>query len=173
MPTSPQTSPGGSTAPTPAPEPGLEDCPFCEIVGRGDPDAREVYRDEHTVAFFPTEPAVLGHTMVIPRRHASTIWDLDEELGQQLSVTTLRIAHAIRASVAPQGLNVIQSNGAAASQSVMHLHIHLVPRTHGDRIGQIWPPESAYSEEAKDEVWEDLRRACAAIISIPAEAPAT
>lgn len=49
-----------------------EGCPFCEIIQREDPDAREVYRDEHVVAFFPTEPAVLGHTMVVPRKHAAT-----------------------------------------------------------------------------------------------------
>jgi len=57
---------------------GAEDCPFCEIVQREDPDAREVYRDEHVVAFFPTEPAVLGHTMVVPREHVPDIWSLSD-----------------------------------------------------------------------------------------------
>ena len=138
---------------------GEEGCPFCEIVARDDPDAREVYRDEHTVAFFPTEPAVLGHTMVIPRSHVPDIWILDEPTAQQLSVTTLRIAKAIQESLHPDGLNIIQSNGEAASQSVMHLHIHLVPRNANDRIGRIWPPESNYSEAQKDGAWETLREA--------------
>lgn len=148
-----------------------EECPFCEIVDRDDPDAREVYRDEHTVAFFPTEPAVLGHTMIIPRHHVPDIWSLTDEQAEQLGVTTLRIATAIRNSLQPDGLNVIQSNGHAASQSVMHVHVHLVPRTEGDRIGRIWPPESDYSEAQKDDAWEVLKAACRAIGS--AATPAT
>ncbi|PPH30327.1 HIT family protein [Rathayibacter sp. AY1F9] len=142
---------------------GEEQCPFCEIVDRDDPDAREVYRDEHTIAFFPTEPAVLGHTMVIPRSHVPDIWHLTEDQARRLSVTTLHVATAIRESLDPDGLNVIQSNGQAASQSVMHVHVHLVPRTDGDRIGRIWPPESNYSEAQKDDAWERLREACQAI----------
>lgn len=141
---------------------GEPECPFCEIVDRDDPDAREVYRDAHTVAFFPTEPAVLGHTMIIPRRHIADVWELDEELSKQLSVTTLRIAGAIGDSLRPDGLNIIQSSGRAASQTVMHLHIHVVPRTEGDRIGRIWPPESNYSEIQKDKAWDTLRAACIA-----------
>lgn len=142
---------------------GEQDCPFCEIIDRDDPDAREVYRDEHTVAFFPTEPAVIGHTMVIPRMHLPDIWHLEDATAQQLSLTTLRIATAIRDTLHPDGLNIIQSNGEAASQSVFHLHVHLVPRMDGDRIGRIWPPESHYSEREKDEAWELLRTACRAI----------
>ncbi|PPF34413.1 HIT family protein [Rathayibacter sp. AY1A3] len=142
---------------------GEEGCPFCEIVAREDPDAREVYRDEHTVAFFPTEPAVLGHTMVIPRTHVSDIWQLTEDQAGHLSVAVVRIASAIRDSLHPDGLNLIQSNGEAASQSVMHVHVHLVPRTVGDRIGRIWPPESDYSEAQKDDAWETLREACRVI----------
>lgn len=144
---------------------GEADCPFCEIVQREDPDAREIYRDAHTVAFFPTEPAVLGHTMIIPRAHISDIWHLDDTAAKQLSVTTLRIAGAIRDTLRPDGLNIIQSNGEAASQSIFHLHVHLVPRRHGDRIGRIWPPESNYTEEQKDDAWEALRQASRAIDS--------
>lgn len=75
---------------------GERECPFCEIANREEPEARDVYRDEFTVAYFPTEPAVLGHTMVIPRKHMQEIWQLDEPTADRLSVTTLRIARAIR-----------------------------------------------------------------------------
>lgn len=60
----------------------------------------------------------------------------------------------------PEGLNIIQSNGPAASQTVMHLHVHLVPRRTGDAIGRIWPPETQYSEAAKDAAWDALRDEC-------------
>ncbi|MFJ8896657.1 HIT family protein [Leifsonia sp. NPDC102414] len=135
------------------------DCPFCEIVGREDPDAREIYRDAETIAFFPTEPAVLGHTMVIPRRHVADIWDIDRDLAERVTDTTLLIADAIRDALDSDGLNVIQSNGHAASQSVMHLHVHVVPRWENDRIGRIWPPESDFSENQKDDAWTRLRAA--------------
>ena len=71
-------------------------CPFCEIVQHDDPDAREVYRDDHVVAFFPTEPATLGHTIIIPRRHILDIWSLDEETAKYLARATLRVSNAVR-----------------------------------------------------------------------------
>jgi histidine triad (HIT) family protein len=139
------------------------DCPFCEIVHRDDPDAREIYRDESVVAFFPTEPATLGHTLLIPRNHVPQIWDLEDDVAGRMATATLAIASAIRRAVVPQGMNIIQSNGKAASQSVFHLHVHIVPRWEGDAIGEIWPPQSNYSGVAKDRAWADIRTECETI----------
>ena len=135
-----------------------EDCPFCEIVQREDPDAREVYRNEHVVAFFPMEPATLGHTLVVPRKHISDVWDLDENTATHLARAVVRISHAMRTAVEPEGLNIIQSNGEVATQTVFHLHVHIVPRWSGDAIGRIWPPETSYSDSEKDNAWEKLRK---------------
>lgn len=136
------------------------ECPFCEIVQREDPDAREVYRDDHVVAFFPLEPATLGHTLVVPRAHVPDIWSLDDETAERLAVATTRLAQVVKHALAPEGLNVIQSNGKAATQTVFHLHVHIVPRWENDAVGRIWPPETNYSEAQKDDAWERLRRAC-------------
>lgn len=133
------------------------DCPFCEIVAR-EADAREVFRTESVVAFFPSEPATLGHTLLIPRAHVRDIWDLDEETAAVLARETVRLAGAIKRAMTPDGLNVIQSNGLAATQSVMHLHVHVVPRWEHDAVGRIWPPETHYLEGDKDDAWEILRR---------------
>jgi len=141
----------------PATEP---DCPFCEIVTRTVPDVREVYRDAEVVAFFPTEPATLGHTLVIPRGHVPDIWSLTPDVAGALARATLHIANAVKRAIKPEGLNVIQSNGRAATQTVPHLHVHVVPRWEDDTLGRIWPPETNYSERAKDEAWADLRAAC-------------
>ena len=138
----------------------MTDCPFCEIVRRDDPDAREVYRDADVIAFFPTEPATLGHTLVVPRVHVPNIWSLPEALAPSLAVVCARLARVIRRELDPEGLNIIQSNGAAATQTVDHLHVHLVPRWTGDAIGRIWPPETNYSDNDKDEAWQRLRKAC-------------
>ncbi|MCU1509512.1 MAG: hypothetical protein JWQ12_1777 [Glaciihabitans sp.] len=135
------------------------DCPFCEIVQLEDPDAREVFRNEHVIAFFPTEPATLGHTLVIPRKHIAGIWEIDDATATQLSRVTLKLAHAIRDAVKPEGLNLIQSNGEAATQTVNHLHIHLVPRWESDGIGRIWPRETNFSERQKDDALERVRDA--------------
>lgn len=132
-------------------------CPFCEIVQREDPDVRDVYRDEHVVAFFPTEPAVLGHTLIVPREHVADIWSLSEETAAHLASATVRISGAIREALHPEGLNVIQSNGEAATQTVLHLHVHLVPRWTDDAMGPIWPEETDYTETAKDEMQRRVR----------------
>jgi histidine triad (HIT) family protein len=139
------------------------DCPFCEIVQREDPDVREVYRDGHVVAFFPTEPATLGHTLLVPREHIPDVWSLDEDLAAELGRAVVRLSAAVSRAVAPEGLNVIQSNGEAATQTVMHLHVHLVPRWQGDGIGRIWPADTDYTEDQKDEAWERLRAECRAV----------
>ncbi|HMJ03249.1 MAG TPA: HIT domain-containing protein [Conexibacter sp.] len=136
------------------------DCPFCEIVERDDPDAREVYRDEQVVAFFPTEPATLGHTLVVPRHHIPDIWSLDASTAAHLARVIVRLARVMQRALQPEGLNVIQSNGAVATQTVAHLHVHVVPRWADDELGRIWPPETAYTERQKDAAWEALRSAC-------------
>lgn len=133
------------------------DCPFCSIIHRDDPDAREIYRDEKIIAFFPQEPATLGHTLVVPRDHIPDIWQLDDATAGRLAGVTIRLALVMRDALSPEGLSVIQSNGAAATQTVFHLHVHLVPRWDGDALGRIWPPETHYSEAAKDVAWERLR----------------
>jgi histidine triad (HIT) family protein len=137
----------------------IENCPFCEIVSREETDVREIYRDEHVVLIFPLEPATLGHAMVIPRDHLRDVWEIDSETASRIAWATVRLAHAIRRAMQPDGLNVIQSNGKAASQTVMHMHVHVVPRYHNDGIGQIWPPETAYAESQKDTAWVAIRAA--------------
>lgn len=126
------------------------DCPFCAIVADGGV-SREVYRDDRTVAFFPTNPATLGHTLVIPRQHVPTIWDVDPAVAAAVGATTLAVAHALRATLGPDGLNVVQSNGAAATQTVPHLHVHVVPRWDDDEIGDFWPDATDFPDDELDQ----------------------
>lgn len=135
-------------------------CPFCVIVTENDPDARVVYRDDQAVAFFPTEPAVLGHIMIVPHIHMEYIWELRDEDAEHIGLLISRLSRVIMEVLGAQGLNVIQSNGKVATQSVPHVHVHLVPRWRDDSIGRIWPPETNYSELAKDRTWDVLRDAC-------------
>lgn len=139
---------------------GNPDCPFCRIVREEDPNVREVYRDDQVVAFFPPEPATLGHTLVIPRNHIADIWALDLDTATHLTRVSLAISRAVRSALRPDGLNLIQSNGNAATQTVFHLHVHVVPRRLGDEMGHIWPSQTHYSEHQKDVAWEQLLREC-------------
>lgn len=135
-------------------------CPFCAIVEREDRDVREACREQNVVVFFPDEPATLGHTLIAPRLYVSDIWALTPDLAAHLDRATLAVAQALRRSMQPDGINVIQSNGEAATQTVRHLHNHVIPRWSGDPIGRIWPPSMNYSEADKDAVWDAIGSEC-------------
>lgn len=133
-------------------------CAFCEIVAREAP-AREVFRNDQFMAFFPTKPATPGHTLLIPLSHIPDIWALDGILAGDMAVVTLHLAEAIRDATRPEGLNIIQSNGKAATQSVDHLHVHLVPRWENDDMGPIWPAKSAWPKKDLRDALTNIRDA--------------
>jgi histidine triad (HIT) family protein len=113
------------------------DCVFCKILGGQIPSTR-VYEDERTVCFMDINPLNEGHCLVITRTHAATLFDAAEADLQAAIVTARRVARALRAALAPDGLNLLQANGAAAFQSVPHFHLHLIPRWKGDGKGFDW-----------------------------------
>ncbi|MEE2036112.1 HIT domain-containing protein [Nocardiopsis sp. CT-R113] len=127
-----------------------EICPFCLIVQGKDPSARIVYDDGEVLAFFPLKPATRGHTLLIPQRHVPDIWNLTESEARSLAAASLEVSQALRSAVDLEGLNVIQSNGEAATQTVHHLHVHLVPRWKDDGMTLIWPEEGAEVDEQLD-----------------------
>lgn len=121
-----------------------------------------MWRNPKVVAFAPTEPATLGHTLLVPRQHIADVWHLDHPTARALASASLLLAKGIRSSLSPDGMNVIQSNGQAATQTVLHLHVHLVPRWHDDALGRIWPPETSFSERQKDRTYEAIAAAMTA-----------
>jgi histidine triad (HIT) family protein len=133
-----------------------EKCSFCRIVEGLEP-AQVVYETSRTLAFFPLAPAVLGHTLVIPKKHIQDIWSLDEDWGCTLLKTCLKIARGLKRALSPDGLNIINSTGTAASQTVMHIHFHLVPRWQNDNFGSIWPPSPPISDQIKDDAAARIR----------------
>lgn len=118
------------------------DCPFCAIASGRDDDTEVVFNEDGVVAFFPTAPAVLGHTLIIPARHIPNITSLDQETASRLAAATQRVAAAVTTALQPAGLNIVQSNGHAATQTVPHLHVHVVPRYDDDALGDLWPAVS-------------------------------
>ncbi|WP_286183846.1 MULTISPECIES: HIT family protein, partial [unclassified Mycobacterium] len=131
-------------------------CPFCAILA-GDGAVRMVMKTDLVAAFFPKEPATLGHTLVVPLKHIPDIWSVDDEYAAALMAVTREVAGAVRRALEPEGLNIIQSNGKAATQTVDHLHVHVVPRWSGDDIGPIWPSASTIDDALLDSALARLR----------------
>jgi histidine triad (HIT) family protein len=145
------------------------DCPFCQIVRREQP-ARVVYEDEHVLAFFPRRPATLGHTLVIPKQHFADIWTIGHEAAQHVLQASLQICQGLRAALQPEGLNMINSAGAAATQTVFHFHMHLVPRWQDDRIDDFWARGDVFADHVKDDAADRVAAACAELVPWTASA---
>ena len=113
------------------------DCVFCKIRD-GQSPAMKVYEDERTLVFMDINPLNAGHCLVVSKTHAATIWETSEaDLAATITVAK-RIALALREAAKPDGLNLLQANGAAAFQSVPHFHLHLIPRWNNDGKGFDW-----------------------------------
>ncbi|WP_429427404.1 HIT family protein [Nocardia sp. GAS34] len=109
-----------------------DDCVFCRIVAGAAP-ATTVYEDDTLCAFLDIRPIARGHTLVIPKRHAGTLDDLDAALGARVFALGHRLAKALRRSpLGSDGANLILNDGKSAFQTVHHVHLHVVPRRNGD-----------------------------------------
>lgn len=133
------------------------DCPFCEIVARSHLCPWLIRAAEKTLAFFPDKPVAIGHVLVIPVKHASYIWNLaDEDLCALICEVKL-LAKIVASAIGPSGVNIIQSNGKMAEQSVRHLHFHIVPRYENDAIYPIWPESPDIADLSKTEALRLLK----------------
>ena len=115
------------------------DCVFCKIRD-GKLPSMKVYEDERTLVFMDINPLNAGHCLVVSKAHAATIWDSSEADLQAAITVAKKIALALREAVKPDGVNLLQANGAAAFQSVPHFHLHLIPRFNNDGKGFDWTP---------------------------------
>ena len=138
------------------PSPG---CLFCEVVA-GTTPAEVVLADEATVAFLDHRPLFPGHCLVVPRRHVETLGDLPGGLLQPVTAAVQRVAVAVESAMGAGGTFVAMNN--RVSQSVPHLHVHVVPRTRGDGLkGFFWPRRRYRDEADMAEVAGRLRAALA------------
>ena len=115
----------------------MTDSVFCKIRD-GQIPAMKIDEDEHTLTFMDVNPLSPGHCLVVTKRHVPNIFDASVEDLQAVVATARRVALAIHEGLKPDGLNLLQANGAAAFQSVPHFHLHLVPRWANDGKGFDW-----------------------------------
>ncbi|NCO04831.1 MAG: HIT family protein [Candidatus Magasanikbacteria bacterium] len=107
------------------------DCIFCKIIN-GDIPNYTVYEDDHVLAFLDIHPHAKGHTVVIPKQHADTIFGLDDEYTQALMLGTQKAMEKIQEALGPEGFNVGWNHNEIAGQAVPHLHVHILPRWKND-----------------------------------------
>jgi histidine triad (HIT) family protein len=123
-------------------------CAFCNIIAGAVP-ARIVFSDAHTLAFLDARPLFPGHTLLIPREHYATLADLPPDLIAPLFANARHLSRAVEQGMGAEGTFVAINN--KVSQSVPHLHIHIVPRRKGDGLkGFFWPRTPYKSEQDAD-----------------------
>jgi histidine triad (HIT) family protein len=122
------------------------DCIFCKIVA-GELPAQTVDEDERTIAFMDIAPATRGHALVIPRAHAVDLLDVGEKDLIAVVLAAQRLAVRMKERLGADGVNLINSCGAAAWQTVFHLHVHVIPRYEGDPLKLPWVPAQGNLQE--------------------------
>jgi histidine triad (HIT) family protein len=135
------------------------DCLFCGIVA-GDVPAQIVDSDQHTVAFMDINPATRGHALVVPRTHSADLMEVSDEDLERTTVAARRLANRLRAALAPDGFNILNSCGSAAWQTIPHFHLHVIPRYDDDPLRLPWVPGPGKAEEiaaAADRIREARR----------------
>ena len=121
-------------------------CVFCEIVQGARPTA-VVWQDDDFMCFIDKYPMNPGHSLIVPKKHFALLTDMPvSEVGELFEHTAI-VSRAIFKALKPDGLNVGQSNGKAASQTIFHVHVHIVPRFEGDAKKGFWPHRKRFTEK--------------------------
>ena len=122
------------------------DCLFCKIVA-GELPATVVAEDDRTVSFMDINPATPGHALVVPRDHATDLLSIPAEDLEAVTVAAQRLAHRAKEALGADGVNLLNSCGAAAWQTVFHFHMHVIPRYEDDPLRLPWVPGPGDADE--------------------------
>lgn len=112
-------------------------CVFCKIVS-GEAPSFKVYEDAMTMAIMDINPFNHGHALVLSKEHFANLYEASDAAVAAVSQTVKKVAAAVVDAVHPEGLNIVQANGQGAAQSVLHYHVHVLPRRLGDNAKLNW-----------------------------------
>jgi histidine triad (HIT) family protein len=121
-------------------------CLFCKIVA-GDIPSTRVFEDERTIAFMDINPGTRGHLLVIPREHSADLLEIGAEDLAACALAAQRMARLVKERLGADGVNLVNSCGAVAWQTVFHFHIHVIPRYAGDPLRLPWQPTPGDRDE--------------------------
>ena len=127
-----------------------DDCIFCKIAN-GEIPSRTLYEDEKFRVILDLNPATRGHALIMPKDHASNLYELPEESASAVMVLAKKLAAVMNDRLQCDGLNLVQNNGETAGQTVSHFHLHMIPRYVNDGQTLGWVPGRAAPEDL-DEV---------------------
>lgn len=109
----------------------MKDCLFCKIVAGAIP-SHKIYEGEHTFAFLDIRPVHIGHTLVVPKKHAEDIFSIEATDWRAMNEVVRKLAPFVREAAGADGVNIIMNNKRSAGQLIDHAHVHIIPRFVGD-----------------------------------------
>lgn len=119
---------------------------FCKLAN-GVFQTNSIYEDDKFNVILDLGPATRGHALILPKEHADNLYELPDETAAAAMILAKKLAKKMVDKLGADGLNVVQNNGEAAGQTVMHYHLHLIPRYKNDGQHILWEPTSPSSEE--------------------------
>lgn len=111
----------------------MDNCIFCKIINKEIP-ATIIYEDDDFIAIFDKFPATLGHTLVIPKNHFDTIFQIPPDICGKLFTLVTKISQQMQKTLNIENMNILQNNGIIAGQTISHFHVHLLPRYENDNV---------------------------------------
>ncbi len=123
-----------------------DDCIFCKLANGVFP-TNSIYEDEDFNVILDLAPATKGHALILPKQHADNLYELPDETAAKVLVLAKKLAKTMKDKLGCDGLNVVQNNGEVAGQTVLHFHMHLIPRYTSDAQKIAWKPLEVPAEE--------------------------
>lgn len=111
----------------------MNDCIFCKIIA-GEIPSFKIYEDDNLLAYLDINPFAKGHTLVIPKAHSANLLETGDDCLAVVMAGVRKVAAHLKAALPCDGFNIMQNNGAAAGQTVNHLHFHIIPRYQGGEL---------------------------------------
>lgn len=131
-----------------------KDCIFCKLAN-GEIPTRSIYEDEEFRVILDAAPATRGHALILPKDHADNLYQLPEETAGKAFILAKKLTVSMTEKLGCQGFNILQNNGEVAGQTVLHFHLHLIPRYTDDGQSISLKPQQ-YSDEVLDEIRNQL-----------------
>lgn len=126
-----------------------EDCIFCKIAN-GEIPSKTLYEDEQFRVILDLSPATKGHALILPKEHYANLFELPEERAAGAMLLAKKMSAKMNERLRADGINLVQNNGEAAGQTVMHFHLHLIPRYHEDGQHIMWKPGTVTQDELEE-----------------------
>ena len=124
----------------------MENCIFCKIAA-GEIPSNTIYEDDSFRVILDLGPATKGHALVLPKNHYADLFEIPEDVLADAAKVAKKVAGTMKEKLSCDGLNLVQNNGEAAGQTVMHFHLHIIPRYVNDGQHILWKPTSPSPEE--------------------------